>query len=320
MKIFTTIAALVFLTITSYAQKDVKLNIKHMLGAQTFAFNQESQNDLGHKIKLQRLEYYISGISIVHDGGKVADASDVYILVKANSNETFQLGNFDITTIEAINFSIGVDKSVNNEDPSQWPSEHALAPKFPSMHWGWASGFRFVALEGKSGRGFTQDFQIHALGNENYFPQNIPVTGKDVDGALIIELNADYNEAVKGMNMDAGLFEHSVSGEAARCLRLFHKSVFTSETGQGNTLKVKTAKKESLARVFPNPSQGSFYVGVNPSSLDDAQLEIVDALGRSVEVLELTTDLNEIYIEKSGIYFLKITRNGATQTERIVVQ
>jgi len=69
--------------------------------------------DLGHQFKLTRLEYYISGISITHDGGMETKVSDTYILAKANQTNSVLLGNLDVTNIESINFSIGVDQPPN---------------------------------------------------------------------------------------------------------------------------------------------------------------------------------------------------------------
>src|SRR6056300_739408 len=236
MKKTITIAIMLLMAVNVFAQKDVKLTINHKLGTKNFAFNTESQNDLGHKFKLSRLEYYISGISIIHDGGTETKVSDVYILTKANQTDTILLGNLNVTSIESINFSVGVDPGVNNGDPAQWGSLHPLSPKFPSMHWGWASGYRFVALEGKSGSNFAQDFQIHALGDKNYFKQSIPTSATDVNGALVVSLKADYTKAISQIGMANGLIEHSDSKEAATCLRNFQTKVFSSLSGEGNTL------------------------------------------------------------------------------------
>ncbi len=104
-----------------------------------------------------------------------------------------------------LTFSVGVDPGVNNGDPAAWASFHPLAPKSPSMHWGWASGYRFVALKGSQDRNFAQDFQIHALGNKNYFKQSIPTSATDVNGALVVSINADYTKAVSQIGMANGL-------------------------------------------------------------------------------------------------------------------
>jgi len=321
-KLKTILSALTVLLISTstWAQTDVKLTINHFLDGNEFAFNTEASNDLGHKFKLQRLEYYISGISIVHDGGKETMASDIYILAKADSKDTILLGNFDITSIEAINFSIGVDPSENNEDPTKWAASHPLAPKNPSMHWGWAAGYRFVALEGKSGNSFSQNFQIHALGNRNFFPQNIPVSANEVNGAQVISLNADYTKAVAGMDMNSGLVEHSEFNEAADCLRHFHKSVFTNLSGIGNTLSSNENEIPNALKLYPNPSNGQFSIDVADNRFRGAELKIVNILGETVVSINSIESTESISINTPGVYILSVVKGNMISTERFVIQ
>ena len=320
MKKTLTIASMLLIAVNVFAQKDVKITINHKLGTENFAFNTEAQNDLGHKFKLSRLEYYISGISIIHDGGTETKVSDVYILAKANQTDTILLGNLNVTSIESINFSVGVDPGVNNGDPAQWGSLHPLAPKFPSMHWGWASGYRFVALEGKSGNNFAQDFQIHALGNKNYFKQNIPVEGKSVNDALLITLNADYTKAVSGMDMNSGLVEHSENKEAATCLRLFQTSVFTNESGEGNTLSVKEVKVANAFGTYPNPSNGTFTIQLDDERFQSGDIKVMNLVGEVVKETTLENGQSSMTLDKKGVYFLSILKDGLISTEKVIIQ
>ena len=159
-------------TVTSNAQTDVTLKINHKLGAEDFELDAIGVNNLGHEFKASRLEYYVSRITIIHDGGtETAVPDEVIALVQpeAEISTSIPLGSFDVTSIESVKFHIGVYEPVNNEDPTLWPEEHPLAPKSPSMHWGWASGYRFIAYEGYGGAGFSQNFQLHGLGNEKLF-------------------------------------------------------------------------------------------------------------------------------------------------------
>ncbi|MGB0850902.1 MAG: MbnP family protein [Bacteroidia bacterium] len=316
-KVISLITVLV-MALNVSAQTDIKLTINHLLGSSPFAFNSESENDLGDKVKLQRLEYYISGISITHDGGTVTDASDVYILVKANKTDTVQLGNFNVTNIESINFSIGVDPGVNNGDPAQWASFHALSPKSPSMHWGWASGYRFVAMEGKSGSNFAQNFQIHALGNMNYFKQSIPTSASEVNGALVVSLNADYTKAVSQISMKNGLIEHSGDKEAAECLRNFQTKVFSSLSGEGNTLSTHVIDVPNAFGVKPVPSKGVVNVNLNDSRFFDGNMVVTDIAGRMVYNNSIEAS-DIISIKTKGLYFLTIYGDGVKSTKKLII-
>ena len=176
MKRIALLFAIAFSSIT-FGQTNVYFSIEHKLGNQPFAFQTAATNNLGNQFDVKRLQYYISSIELVHDGGTVTPVVDKYMLVNANDSTYESLGSFNITNLEAIRFGIGVDASKNNLNPATYPANHPLAPKSPSMHWGWAAGYRFVAFEGKAGSSLSQIVELHALDNSNYFIQTVPTNG-----------------------------------------------------------------------------------------------------------------------------------------------
>ena len=319
MKKIILITTVLVLALTTSAQTDVKLTINHLLGSSDFAFNSEAQNDMGDAFKLQRMEYYISNISITHDGGMVTTASDIYTLQRANKRDTVLLGNFSITTVESISFSVGVDPGVNNANPSQWSASHALSPKNPSMHWGWSAGYRFVALEGKSGTNFAQDFQIHALGNKNYFNQTIATGAESISGALVVALNADYTKAVSQIGMSSGVIEHSENNEAAACLRNFQTKVFTSLSGQNSTAALQDLELEDAFTILPVPSSGEVDVVVEDTRFLQGSMIITDITGREVYTGEVLLS-NKVSLETKGMYFLSLYGDGIKSTKKLIIE
>jgi hypothetical protein len=314
-----TILALVFMftsTIT-HGQTNVRFTLNHKLGDQAFAFNQEAQNDKGESFNLRRMEYYISAISIVHDGGKTTPASDVFILVDASKTDTVDLGSFDVANIESITFSVGVDPSENNEDPTKWNQGHPLAPRIPSMHWGWAAGYRFVALEGKSGASLNQELQIHALGNKNFFEQNIPVEPETVHGDLVISLNADYEEALTGISISNGLIEHSENGPAIACLKNFYSHVFTNLNGEGNTLSTGSVSAPTEFSLFPNPSTGTTIVSLGGNK--NAAYDVFSSTGEKILSGEIRGSSERLTFEKSGIYFIRVHAGAEYMQKKILI-
>lgn len=297
--------ALCLITMAASAQTDVKFKINHKLGSSNFSLNTATQNNLGHDFELFRMQYYISSISIVHDTGKVTPATGVYLLVDASKDVTFDLGSYDVENIEAINFSIGVNSPQNNQDPTQWPTDHPLYPKAPSMHWGWASGYRFVAMEGEVGENLSTMFQIHALGNQNYFKISIPATGQDVNGDLLVEINADYNKAVEDISISSGVVTHGDFGEAVQLLHNFRDHVYTSMDGTGNTLSVKQESAIKLA-VFPNPSSGNVSIETPNNELVE-RVVVRNLMGQEVSDLTVTPSSRvDLSIADNGMYFLDV--------------
>ena len=320
MKKLIVVIAVAAFALTATAQTTVKFKINHLLEDQAFAFNQKASNNLDNEFNVKRLEYYISAMSLTHDGGKITKADDVYILVDGWSSVDLELGKFDITTLESINFSIGVDPGVNNQDPTQWPSNHALAPKSPSMHWGWSSGYRFVAIEGKTGSSLNTTFEIHALGNENFFKVSIPTKGSMDNGSLVVELDADYTEALANIDISSGLVIHGTTDQAVRLLRNFANTVFSSEEGNVNTLSIKEAKPLITTSVYPNPSTGKFIVQLHDKLAGEAEVSILNITGQTILQQKLSEGINTVSIANKGVFLITVRLNGVTvETKRILL-
>ncbi len=320
MKKLIVVIAVAAFALTATAQTTVKFKINHLLEDQAFAFNQKASNNLDNEFNVKRIEYYISAMSLTHDGGKITKADDVYILVDGGSSVDVELGKFDITTLESINFSIGVDPGVNNQDPTQWPSNHALAPKSPSMHWGWSSGYRFVAIEGKTGSSLNTTFEIHALGNENFFKVSIPTKGSMDNGSLVVELDADYTEALANIDISSGLVIHGTTDQAVRLLRNFANTVFSSEEGNVNTLSIMEAKPFITTSVYPNPSTGKFIVQLLDKMAGEAEVSILNVTGQTILQQKLSEGINTVSIADKGVFLVTVRLNGVTvETKRILL-
>lgn len=300
-----------------YGQKNVHLKISHKLGAQAFALNQGSTNNLGHAFNVSRLQYYISNIALVHDGGMITPLSNVYILVNA-SDSTFELlGSYNITTLEAVRFGIGVDAAKNHLDPSAYPSSHPLAPKSPSMHWGWAAGYRFVAMEGKGGNSFSNIFEFHALDDGNYFLQTVATNGIANGNDLVISLAADYTQALHNISVDNGNITHGSTGPAFTLLQNFSWRVFTSSEGNAAMATTEWQNQQTVG-IYPNPSNGARYVVLNNLPAD-AELILFDALGKKMAV-HLNSNNLHIGNLAAGLYVLQIFKNGeAIGTSKLMI-
>jgi hypothetical protein len=285
------------------AQKNITLKINHTLGAQNFAYSQTATNNINTSFNITRLQYYISTISIKHDGGQTTNATDVYALITANpSASSIDLGNYNITNIESITFSVGVNTPENNQDPSLWPANHALSPKSPSMHWGWTAGYRFVAMEGNAGSSMNTSYEIHALGNTNYFSNTIATVGAEVNGTIEVSVFADYTKALKNINVSQGIVVHGDNAEAMTLLSNFKDGVFTSARATTGLFDIK--QQNSFA-VWPNPSNGQMQVVLNPNT-QATKIVMTDLLGRVVYVQQIENAKATILFETTGVYFLSV--------------
>jgi hypothetical protein len=184
--------------------------------------------DAGYDLKIDRLEYYISEIELVHDGGQITPVANTWILVRPAEQSEFMLGVHNVQNLEAINFSVGVDSAVNHLDPASYAPDHPLSPQNPSMHWGWTAGYRFIALEGYAGPAMIFNYQIHALGNENYQDVSVQAGSSKSGDTLRVYVDADYEAMFKDMDVSGGVISHGAVGASVTLLNNMGNNVFFS--------------------------------------------------------------------------------------------
>jgi len=320
-KLFTTIFLAALVTLSASAQKDVFITIKHLLGNSPFAFNQASTNDLGNNFSITRVDYYMSKFTLIHDGGTETPVNaGTYILAKGNSNVSVNLGNYNVTNIEGIKFYIGVDMPNNQADPTQWVAPSSLAPQSPSMHWGWASGYRFVALEGRSGANLTTGFEMHGLFNQNYFEQTVMTTGVIDGDAVYINLDADYTQAIKGINVISGPIDHGANATDLVVLQNFRDFVFSPGSGLPNSFNTLANSTKFL--IYPNPSNGHSIIKIESSLNEKFKLSIFDVTGRIIQgATSITSPNAEIQIDMPGTYLVELVNSdGDKSFQKLIVR
>lgn len=274
---------LLSLAFTSYSQKEVTLNINHMLGYAPFTFTTEATNDIGQQFKITRVDYYISGIKLVHDGGTITPITDKVILVKGDNNVAVNLGSFSITDLEGISFSIGVDTPDNNSDPSTKSTDDPLYFQSPSMHWGWSAGYRFVALEGMAGTTtLNKDFQLHGLWNANYFEQTITTSGVSTASSIDINLDADYTQALKGIDVASGPIDHGVNTADLVMLENFRDHVFRVAVPTAIQPNIDLAK---MVKVYPIPANDVLNIDLLNNNVQS--VKIIDINGKLMKTITL---------------------------------
>lgn len=278
------------------------------MGDSAFAFNKNTETPDGDPFKFRRLEYYMSGIVLIHDGGQKTEIANTWLHIKGNIPLNTLLGTHTITNLEEIRFAIGVEQEYNHLDPSTYGAGHPLAPKSPSMHWGWEAGYRFIALEGSGGTNRDQNVEIHSLGDVNYLQIKIPTAGVKAGNDLTIELNADYLQALKGIETMAGIITHAENLEGRDIALNFVNHVFTSSEGNASALSASKIVP-TAAVLFPNPSQGtstlSFKEGILPSAI-----RVYDQQGKCVDVYDQVSQGMVLRTQSAGYYLIVLSYSG----------
>lgn len=286
---------LLFSPFWGMSQVETELRIYHKMGSVPYQWNAPFVNNLGESFKVTRLQYYVTKFTVVHDGGQETVVSeDTVALLKANNGHSkIPLGQLNVTNVEGIKFHIGVHSPTNNEDPSMYPPEHPLAPQNPSMHWGWISGYRFLAFEGVAGLNYTQAFELHALGNHNYHEQYVAVNGQLVNNTMVIAIDGDYIEGLRDISVQNGVIAHGDDLQDQDAIENFRDHVFSART-EALDLGVEDLTSDPL-KVYPNPvSNSNFEIECDERLID---LTLVDISGKQI---------NQYQIQEIGSYDLPI--------------
>lgn len=301
------------------AQTPVELHITHKLGGGNLAFYQKVQNNLGNDFNVDRLEYFVSGISIKHDGGKVTNIPSHYIRVNANKNVTDALGNYNITNVESVSFHIGVDAAMNHADPTQHPAGHALALAGASMHWGWAAGYRFIAMEGFCGPDMKLNYTIHPVGDVLYYETTIPVTGKIRSGKLVIPVEGDYLMALKDIDVSKGRAAHGADTTETRMAENFRDHVFS----EGHPVSVEHAiSSDNSIKLYPNPTTGNNTFISFGNADATATIYIKDVTGKNIQQHTKPAGRNTMLLQlpQAGLYLVEVQyADGSRAASKLTV-
>ena len=295
------------------AQNTIILNISHKLGDADFAMNQAAKNNMDHDFKITRLEYYISEISLVHDGGNETLIEDLWVLANAGTKTEVELGEHDIISVEKLRLHIGVDSDHNHLDPSGWPNDHPLAPVWPSMHWGWAAGYRFVALEGHGGANLNQLIQLHGLGDNNYFTTELELDVTAENNVVTINLDADYTKALEDISVNSGVIVHGDNLQAKQCLENFRDFVFSPSSITSLIIDFSEINEFNM---FPNPitnGVSTIILDLNESGYE-YDLSITSLDGKQLNYLFNVTDKQTLDFTNhiTGMYFVNLIKERQT--------
>lgn len=316
MKRFLTFCFTLFISAILFGQSDVVIKIDHRLAGEKFDWGKEATNDLGHKFNVDRLEYYLAEIGVIHDGGQETMIADLYVLVNPSNTTEINLGELSFTTLEGIFFSVGVDESMNHRDPSALHPTHPLAPQNPSMHWGWNAGYRFVALEGNSGQSLNVGYQFHGLGDSNYARTTLMMAATEENGLQVMNVMADYTKAMQTIDLNAGPISHGETGPARTCVQNFNNYVFAPSDG---TSSIEDLEDAAMVTVYPNPSMDG-AINIEADQLIE-ELTIIDLTGKLIATKNVAAYHTSIELDEAGVYILNMrTDSGSIVTQKVTVE
>ena len=298
-------------------QTPVELRIDHKAGQVEFDAGVSLITTMGEEVEVDRLEYYLSMFTIVHDGGQETSIEGAYVLADAFVDEVYPLGEVSgVENVEGLKFNVGVDADNNHADPAQWPAGHPLAPQVPSMHWGWASGYRFIALEGGAGLNGIVGHEIHALGDNNHTPGEMEVLATIENGVLMLDVEADIYGFYTNLSVAAGLINHGETGEAVTVCDNLAQHVFRLPGAASVSPTIEMAFGFDLM-----PLEGGAEIAFHAPVTVTTEVTLMDVLGRPIQKLTIPagTSRQRIIDVRQGSFFISVV-SGSERTTRRWIQ
>ncbi|MCF8237244.1 MAG: hypothetical protein K9I85_03750 [Saprospiraceae bacterium] len=305
MKSILVLFSLIFTAAVSAQEVPVTLKFQHTIADEALAQG-EIYSSIQGNFMVTRLSYYLSGIELIHDGGQRFAFDDLYLLVHG-FQDTYDLGMADIQEIEGIAFSIGVDSVTNHADPAEWPASHPLSFQSPSMHWGWLSGYRFLAIEGLLDNNQDGDpekvWEFHVVGDELLTHVEVMLDEpQSVGVSAVVLLHADYLKLFDQLSMDNIL--HGSGSIVTKMMGNWNKGpVFTALPFVTSTENQKTVN--SGLQILGNPTGHIVRVRCAREQLtSQAMIRIMNMTGNLItqKTVGLAGDIQELSIPGPGTY------------------
>jgi cytochrome c peroxidase len=199
--------------------------------------NRVLSSDRRHSLSISRLDGLLSQLALQRLDGTWLESKEwtVYFSVGEKRLAALADGLPDLE-FKAIRFRVGLDGTTDASDPQQWPAEHPLHPDVCGLHWGWRSGYVFLALEGhaEADQEKPRGFSYHLAGAATPMLVELPAKfsgGKPatlrlgLDVACVLKAGEVLGESVSTHSRPGDLLATTLKERVSRSFRV--KSVQT---------------------------------------------------------------------------------------------
>jgi len=308
-KFFTFLFALTLSTSMFAQTKEVIIKMNHLYNGAPFTLNSTYEVDENISIEFSRIEFYLHLNSLISSTDQSVDLEDTYLLVNPEQNE-YSIGQHTTSNINTLLFHIGVESELNHNDPTLLLSNHPLAPQVPSMHWGWAAGYRFIAIEAmldKDQDGILEAvIQYHAVDDAYYTSLSISDASVETESSITFHLDVNYDKMFENINTsNAGVFHGSYPQNQSLIDNIVDNNVFSV------TENLSIEEVNTLGTIYPNPFKDVLNLDIQQNS----SIHLYNTLGALIEVYELSPGLHQIETSQltKGMYIVSINNLGTTE-------
>jgi len=168
----------------------------------------------GTAVQFSIANFYVGGITFLSEEGVPTEIEDKYLLVTPTAGMQ-EVGELKEGHYHMVRFYIGVDPVNNGQSEADFTNRDAddpLALQFPSMHWSWTSGYKFIRVDGKvdtDADGVPDEAMSFHLGNNDMLKTLEFVTHTDVEkGHGHMHFEFDLAKALEGIDLPQEHFTH----------------------------------------------------------------------------------------------------------------
>jgi hypothetical protein len=314
---------LLFTALSSWAQKNIFLNLTPLFGNQTFALNQTFIGNDGIAVEIQDFNYYLSDVKIFHDNGQQTNLPTSIWLVTPAQHSLY-LGYLAVEQIDSINFTIGVPKRYNTQagalaqDISTYPETHPLSFQSPSMYWGWSFGYMHMITGGKADSNNdgvpNAYFELHNLGNNNQQSVTLATIQTTTGSQTDLFYNCHIDRWLNQMPLSSVGVLHGETG--------LNQSVMQNVNTQDVFTLNPSATIQENHNLFVSWKQNATEItiqGLQNQSIKNYQ--VFSNTGQKVLDHQVNTPSASVPLEQlqSGLYLIRTEmNNGKTQVIRFV--
>lgn len=196
----------------------MRIVIDHRFKGQPFSVDNTTAvyiNDAGNSLQFTNFKYLMTMELTKSDGSKVALPNRYGFIDLHDGKTSFTIDSIPAGNYKGLSCMIGVDSVSNHADPNKWPAGHPLNTVVNNLHWGWAGGYIFLAMDGNylpQGGGNT-GFSFHIGGDEYKMPYTLLNNIGSLSSSSALELQFDVDKLFGQPNVydlaRDGMFSHS---------------------------------------------------------------------------------------------------------------
>lgn len=112
--------------------------------------NEYKEKSFGEWMMVTSWSMLMSDLALVKENDDTVRLGDGYQWADlTGTRNVFNYKGIPQGRYKGIQFTLGLDSAVNHGNPQIWPANHPLNPNLNGLHWGWAGGYIFQAMDGR---------------------------------------------------------------------------------------------------------------------------------------------------------------------------